>query len=169
MSTGSVISAARRWVARKHVKNILAILVLLLTAGVFIRFFKQNPQYFEQLKQVDPWVVAAVVALYGVMTGLLVLIYGACLRLCGTRIGLRENFLLTSYSSIINFFGPLQSGPGVRAVYLRARHNVRLRDYTLATLIYYGLFAFFSAIFLLVGSRPWWQTLLATMAVAGVS
>jgi uncharacterized membrane protein YbhN (UPF0104 family) len=83
--------------------------------------------------------------------------------------GWKENFILTSYSSIANFFGPLQSGPGVRAVYLKTKHQVRLRDYTLASLIALGLFAFFSALFLLVGTRPWWQTLAALIAVSAFS
>jgi uncharacterized membrane protein YbhN (UPF0104 family) len=169
MHPKKLISAGRLFLRRKHVKNILIVSVLLLTLAAFIHFFVSHPQYFDQLKQVSPWWIVAVVALNIPMVGLLVLIYDACVRLCGQRLGLQENFLLTSYSSIVNFFGPLQSGPGVRAAYLKTRHQVRLRDYTLATLMYYGMFAFFSAIFLLAGDRPWWQTLLAAITVAGVS
>lgn len=154
---------------QKYVKKILIVLILLLTVGVFIRFFNTHPQYWHDLKQVSPWWIVAVVALNIPMVGLLVVIYNTCLALCGKHLEWKENFLLTSYSSIINFFGPLQSGPGVRAAYLKTRHQVRLRDYTLATLLYYGMFAFFSALFLLVGARPWWQTLLAMMLVAGGS
>lgn len=164
-----LISNARQFIRRKHVKNILIVLVLSLTVAVFVLFFVQHPQYWQDLKQVNPWWIVAVVALNIPMIGLLVLIYDATVRLCGKRLGWQENFLLTSYSSIINFFGPLQSGPGVRAAYLKSRHQVRLRDYTLATLMYYGMFAFFSAIFLLAGNRPWWQTVLAAAAVAGFS
>ncbi len=151
------------------VKNILIVLIVLVTVLVFIRFFHDHPQYVSQLGHVDKWWIVAVVALNIPMTILLVFIYDACLKLCGKEMGKRENFLLTSWSSIVNFFGPLQSGPGVRAAYLKTRHKVRLRDYTLATLLYYGLFAFFSALSLLVGSRPWWQTTLALIAVAGFS
>lgn len=89
--------------------------------------------------------------------------------MCGKHLEAKENFLLTSYSSIANFFGPLQSGPGVRAAYLKTRHHVRLRDYTLATLIYYGFFAFFSALFLVAGSLPWWLTTITLLGVLGFS
>lgn len=154
---------------QKRVKNGLIVLILLATLAAFVLFFIHNPQYWHDLKTVSPWWIVAVVLLNIPMIGLLVLIYDACLQLCGKRIPWKENFLLTSYSSIINFFGPLQSGPGVRAAYLKTRHDVRLRDYGLATLLYYGLFAFFSALFLLVGARPWWQTVLALAAVAGLS
>ncbi len=164
-----LVRAFSQFLRRKHVKNILIVLILLLTLAVFVRFFATHPQYWQQLKQVSPWWIVAVVGLNIPMVGLLVVIYDATIRLCGKRLGWQENFLLTSYSSIVNFFGPLQSGPGVRAAYLKTRHQVRLRDYTLATLMYYAMFAFFSAIFLLAGNRPWWQTLLASLAVAGLS
>lgn len=149
-----------------HMKKLLTVLVLITTLLAFILFFAHHPQYWQQLKQVSPWWLVAVIALNVPMVGLLVLIYDACLGLCGKRLAWKENFFLTSYSSIVNFFGPLQSGPGVRAVYLKTRHKVRLRDYGLASLLYYGLFAFFSALFLLIGTRPWWQTVSALIIVA---
>jgi uncharacterized membrane protein YbhN (UPF0104 family) len=151
---------------QKGVKNILIVLILLATLAAFVLFFTHHPEYWQELKQISPWWIIAVVILNIPMVGLLVLIYDCCMRLCGKHLAWKENFLLTSYSSIINFFGPLQSGPGVRAAYLKTRHQVRLRDYGLATVLYYGMFAFFSALFLLVGTRPWWQTLLAMSVVA---
>jgi uncharacterized membrane protein YbhN (UPF0104 family) len=160
-----VIGQIRQWLARKHVKNILIVLILALTAILFIRFFVQHPEYWQQLKEVSPWWFVAVIALNVPMVGLLLLIYNACLALCRKHLGWKENFFLTSYSSIANFFGPLQSGPGVRAAYLKSRHQVRLRDYTLATLLYYGLFALFSGLFLLAGNRPWWQTVSALLII----
>jgi uncharacterized membrane protein YbhN (UPF0104 family) len=152
--------------ANSRVKNTLIVVILLATVAAFVDFFSRHPQYIRQLGHTNPWWIVAVIALNIPMIGLLTVIYDACLKLCGARLEWKENFLLTSYSSIVNFFGPLQSGPGVRAAYLKTRHHVRLRDYTLASLLYYGLFAFFSALFLLVGARPWWQTVLVLFAVA---
>jgi len=164
-----LLGPLRALLGKPKVKNSLIVLILLLTVAAFVQFFIQHPDYIHQLGRTNPWWIVAVVALNIPMVILLVFIYDACLGLCGKRLAWKENFLLTAYSSIVNFFGPLQSGPGVRAAYLKTRHQVRLRDYTLATLIYYGLFAFFSALFLLVGTRPWWQTALALLIVAGVS
>lgn len=164
-----MMGTIRKTLAVRRTKNILVVAILLLTLAVFVRFFAEHPDYIRQLGHTNPWWIVAVVLLNVPMVGILILVYDTCLKLCGKRLAWKENFLLTSYSSIINFFGPLQSGPGVRAAYLKTRHKVRLRDYTLATLLYYGLFAFFSALFLLVGTRPWWQTLLALAAVAGFS
>ena len=169
MKPARILKTAKRLLGKPRVKNTVVIAILVLTIAVFVIFFKHHPGYIRQLRYVNLWWIVAVIALNIPMVVLLVFIYDSCLRLCGKRISWKENFLLTSYSSIINFFGPLQSGPGVRAVYLKTRHKIRLRDYTLATLLYYGLFAFFSALFLLVGTRPWWQTTLVLLVVAAFS
>jgi uncharacterized membrane protein YbhN (UPF0104 family) len=169
MSARDTLARARRFVAVPAVKRSIVIGILVLTVLAFVHFFVQHPEYFRALGKVSPWTIVWVILLNVVMIGILMLSTEATLRLCGKSLKLKENFLLTSYSSIANFFGPLQSGPGVRAVYLKRQHQVRLRDYTLATLIALGLFACFSALFLLVGTRPWWQVLIALIAVAGVS
>ena len=166
MRLSQLLTAWRRLPAGWRAKKILVVVILLATVALFVEFFARHPEYIRQLGHTNPWWIVAVIALNIPMVGLLTVVYDACLKLCGARLQWKENFLLTSYSSIVNFFGPLQSGPGVRAAYLKTRHRVRLRDYTLASLLYYGLFAFFSALFLLVGTRPWWQTVLALAAVA---
>lgn len=153
----------------KRYRRWIAVGVLLLTFAFVIHFFIANPQYLERLRHVPPQVVILVILLNVPAMAALMWAYDAMLRLCGNPIGVKENALLTAYSSIINFFGPLQSGPGVRAVYLKTRHKVRVRDYILATLIYYAFFASYSALFFLVGMRPWWQTLLAVAGAAGFS
>lgn len=150
----------RRWIA---------VGVLIATVALVAHFFAANPQYLTQLTHVSPAVIALVILLNIPATVALAWAYYAILQLCGKPIAMKENLLLTAYSSIINFFGPLQSGPGVRAVYLKTRHKVRIRDYMLGTLIYYAFYATFSVLFLLVGTRPWWQTLLGLLAVAGFS
>lgn len=159
----------KQWFGNKRIRGVLAAAILLLTLIVFVHFFTQHPEYLRALRLIKPWVVLAIIALnFGVVLTL-VFIYNFTLALCGKRIPYKEQFLLTIYSSIANFFGPLQSGPGVRSVYLRAKHQIRMRDYILATLINYSMFATISALFLLGGSRPWWQTLLGLLVVAGAS
>ncbi len=154
---------------KRKIRNIAAIVILVATVVLFVWYFLKHPEYWHELRQVSPWTIVWVILLNAVMVGVLMLIGDVSIRMCGKRLKWRENFLLTSYSSIANFFGPLQSGPGVRAAYLKTKHQVRLRDYTLATLIALGLFAFWSALFLFIGTRPWWQTAGALLLVAGAS
>jgi uncharacterized membrane protein YbhN (UPF0104 family) len=160
---------ALRLATDKRYRRWIALSVLILTALLVINFFVGHPEYVTRLRSVSPSVIVIIILLNIPSMAALAWAYDAILRLCGKPIGVKENVLLTAYSSIINFFGPLQSGPGVRAAYLKTRHKVRIRDYMFATLIYYAFFAMISAFFLLVGMRPWWQTALAVIGAAGFS
>ena len=73
-------------------------------------------------------------------------------KICRQTIPLKEHSILTAYSAIVNFFGPLQSGPGFRSVYLKKKHNVSLHRYATVTLFYYAFFGILSGVFLLSGS-----------------
>ncbi len=144
-------------------------MILVLTATAFVRYFQAHPQYLSELRHTEwPWLIGILIANFCGITALAAL-YQVLVQMTGKRLGTVENWLLTIYSSIANFFGPLQSGPGVRAAYLKTKHQVKLRAYFLATLLYYGIYAVFSAFFLLVGARPWWQTILACLVAAGIS
>jgi uncharacterized membrane protein YbhN (UPF0104 family) len=164
-----MLQRLRKLLANPRIKSGLIVAVLLVTVLLFVHFFVDHPEYIRQLRHLSPWVIVQILALNAVMIVVLTLICAVTLAICGKRMSWKENFLLTSYSSIANFFGPLQSGPGVRAAYLKTRHQVRLRDYTLVSLLALGLFACFSALFLFVGTRPWWQTVSALLVVAGFS
>jgi uncharacterized membrane protein YbhN (UPF0104 family) len=138
-----------------RVKQLVAVLVLVITGGLFAYYFTTHPEARQQLLSVNPWLLIALIGLYGLFMISLVLIQTGTLALCDTKLKPQENFLLTIYSSIVNFFGPLQSGPGFRAIYLKKRHGTKLKNYTLATLMYYGFFALFSGIFLISGLVGW--------------
>lgn len=132
-------------------KPLIAIIVLLATITAFIHFFATHPEARQQLSQLSPLVIAILLALYAGFLVSLVLILKATLSLCRTSLPTTETLLLTIYSSIINFFGPLQSGPGFRGLYLKKRYGTKLKNYTLATLMYYGFFALWSGLCLLSG------------------
>jgi uncharacterized membrane protein YbhN (UPF0104 family) len=101
---------------------------------------------------------------------LLVLYFGAVgaigltllttLLLCNVHLSVKEILMLTMYSSIINFFGPLQSGPAFRALYLKKKHGLKIKNYTLATFMYYILYALVSGLLLLSGLLKWWLLLI---------
>jgi len=147
----------------KKLRAVAGIGVLLLTVGVFIWYFHGHSELLTKLRQVNPGVIGLLLLLYGGMTAVLMLILYYSLRLCKAIIPLKENALLTIYSSIVNFFGPLQSGPGFRAIYLKQRWQVKYKDFVLFSLLYYGFFALFSALFLFGPSLPIW---LATIIIA---
>lgn len=154
---------------KKYLKPALAVIILLATTFIIIRYMQGHPEVLEQLKKTSPWLLALLVGLYCIWSAALVWVLVGQLKVLGKKLPLRENVLLNSYSSLVNFFGPGQSGPGVRAVYLKAKHHIRLRDFTFVTLIYYGCYAVISAAFLFIGSQPLWQTILLVGAAGGGS
>lgn len=137
--------------SRSRIKRAAGLLVLLATLAFLIYYWRSHPEIVTQLRQVSAGAVVAIITCYLIMTLVLVLIYDAILRLSSKPIPLGEHTLLTLYSSIINFFGPLQSGPGFRTVYLKQRHNVPVKSYVSGTLLYYLLFGLINLAFLAVG------------------
>lgn len=152
---------------QRKLKLIVGPIVIIATLAAFVWYAQKNPAVIDQLRETSPATIVVVMALYfGSFVALMaVLVFS--LALFGKRMGVQENLLLNAYSSLVNFFGPGQSGPGVRAVYLKVRHGLGIKQYAFATLVYYAFFAIFSGFFLLATSRPWWQTLLFVLFVAG--
>lgn len=159
---------SKRLLSRATPKAIVSLLIIAATVIAGVMYFKWHPEYISQLRHVSPWVVVALVGVNLLLIVVLAAIFRVTAQLAGIRLGQRENLLLTVYSSVANFFGPLQSGPGVRAVYLKRRHHIRLRDYTLASFIYYALYACISALFLCAMALAWWQTAIVVLSVGAV-
>lgn len=150
----------------RYLKRAAAILVIVLTLGGFTYYLAKHPTAWQQLSHVGAGTILLLLALYGLTIVALLFVLEGTLELCATKMGRQESLLLTIYTAIINFFGPLQSGPGFRAIYLKRRHGTKLKNYALATLMYYGFYAAFSGLFLLSGLLP--ARWLGTLAVAGL-
>ncbi len=141
---------------RRLVRSLVAFSVLVVTAVASLYFLGHHPAVGRQLAQTPSGTLLGLLGLYLVFMVSLWLIFRSSLVLCDIRLARRETMLVTAYSSIINFFGPLQSGPAFRALYLKKRHAVGLGNYALASLVYYAFYAFYSGLFLLVGMIGWW-------------
>ena len=154
---------------KRSIRLLASITVLGVTVAAFIFYLHAHPDYVTQLLRTQPkWLILIVSSSLLAVYALNVL-YDVLVRMTGKQLKPTENILLTIYSSIANFFGPLQSGPGVRAAYLKSKHKVSLRAYFLVTLLYYATFAIINAFCLLVGTRPWWQAVAASVAATAVS
>jgi uncharacterized membrane protein YbhN (UPF0104 family) len=150
----------------RRIKALAAILIVAATAAAFTYYFIHHPETFTQLGTIPHRNLVAIFALYILFNGSIALILLATVELCNIRLKAIDGYLLTMWSSIINFFGPLQSGPAFRAFYLKKAYQVPLKTYGLATLLYYGFYALFSGLFLLSGVIAW--PLLLGLVVLGV-
>lgn len=132
--------------------------IVAATIAAFVWYVSKHPEILEQLSQTAVSTILIIVALYGGILGVLTLVlYGSLLAYKKT-IPWQENFLLNAYSSLVNFFGPGQSGLGVRAAYLKLKHGVKIKQYIFLTLIYYAFYAFFSGALLAAAAFAWWIT-----------
>jgi len=154
---------------KKYSRPVLALLIIGATLAAFIYYLAHHPNTTARLRDLPPGTLALLLVLYGCTFLTLSVISWASLHLYSKPIKLQENVLFNAYSSLINFFGPGQSGPVFRGAYLKKRHNLGLKQYVFATLVYYGFYAVFSACLMFAGARPWWQTALVMLAAGIVS
>lgn len=154
---------------KQKLQRILGPVIVILTILAFIWYVRANHGVIEQLRQTSGLAVVAILCLYGVILVTLLGILHASLLFFKRHLGLQENFLLNSYSSLVNFFGPGQSGPAMRTAYLKLKHGILIKQYVFATLVYYGIYALLSGIIITGFAFPWWVTLVGAVGVAGVS
>jgi uncharacterized membrane protein YbhN (UPF0104 family) len=151
----------------KKYKPLLSVLLVLIAISVAAYYLTEHHSLVVQLVHTPPLVVAAVLALYAIMFGVLVLILKATVNICNKQITQAENSQLNANSLFINFFVPGQGGPIYRGVYLYKKHRLKVKNYIIATLIYYVIYAVISIFMLSVAVRPWWQTTSFSLIVAG--
>lgn len=151
---------------KKHLKTILALGIVALTAGLFIYYLANHPETVSQITKMPLLTLLGIVALYGIWFIAYALVTRASLAIYQKRMGIQENFLFNAYSNLINFFGPGQSGPLFRGAYLKKRHGLGVKSFLFTMLIYYAFYGVISVTMMFVGTRPWWQT---AILIAGAS
>ncbi len=151
---------------KKYIKPLLAIIVIAFTVTFFIVYIVNNPEVIDHIKQIKFEDIIILIILYLIAMIALALVNTSTLRLCSIKAVPREILLLTAYSAVINFFGPLQSGPAARALYLKKKYDLNLKKYAKATIIYYFFWALFSGILLMSGIFKWYTIpILAGIAI----
>lgn len=154
---------------KRRLKTILAPIILLATLGAFVYYLRRHPEMIDQLQGLPLSAIVFIILLYTVVFLAFVLVTRTSLHIYDKTMPKQENLLFNAYSALINFFGPGQSGPIFRAAYLKKRHNLSVKQFMFTTLLYFGFFAVINAMFVVVGSRPWWQTALAMIGVGSLS
>lgn len=154
---------------RRKIKLFASPFILAATAVLFAWYVARHHSLIHQLAHTSPTTVALLLVLYAAWFFALLLVLQLSMRVYGKQLHIRELFLLNAYSSLLNFFGPGQSGPAVRGAYLKRRHGVGVKQYVFTTLLYYGFFAVMSALFLFAGVLPWWQTALLVAGAGACS
>jgi len=145
-------------------RPIAAVIILAATVTAFAVYFHRHTAVGRQLHQTSPALLIWLLFLYAGTIAALAMTTLASLRICNLKLPGSESLLLTAYTAVVNFFGPLQSGPAFRGVYLKTKHGLKLKDYTLVMLLYLGFWGVYSGLFLISGILGWW---LIPIAIAG--
>lgn len=154
---------------KTKLKTVLGPVIIAVTIVIFAYYIKHHPEILAQLRQLPPLAVVVLLGLYTLSFLVYAAITRISLRMYGKTLSRQENILFNAYSSLINFFGPGQSGPVFRGAYLKKRHNLAVKQFVFVTLLYLGFFAMMSVMLMFVGSRPWWQTMLLVIVVGAAS
>ena len=146
----------------KLFRQLLVVVIILLTFGVFIWYGITHPQVISTVLELNPIILIFLTLAYSLTILANGLVLHFSLAYVQRRTSIFDNILLTGYSSIVNFFEPLQSGPGFRAVYLKKKYGIEIKRFLLATFVFYLFFGIINlAIIIISGAvekpewRPW--------------
>lgn len=143
-------------------------LVLLATLAVFTYFVSNHPELRHQLRRISPGMLLLLFGLYAIQLSIVGLTVLYTMSLCGIKLPVRESLLLSMYTVVLNFFVPLQSGPAFRGLYVKRKYGLKLKNFTLATMVYLGLYAVFSGLFLVSPWLKWWLPFGILVALSGL-
>ncbi len=124
----------------KTSRLILTIAIIAATLGVFAWYIATHPKVVDVLLHLHPTALLLLTLAYSLTILANAYILHVSLAYVSRSTPFIDIILLTGYSSIVNFFGPLQSGPGFRAAYLKKKYKVEIRRFLAATLIFYLFF-----------------------------
>lgn len=118
------------------VRRTTSLLLLVVAATILFWYLRSHPAAVSSLKNVTTSVLMTVNLLYIASTFTLVMIMNETVLFSSKKVSMYESFLVTCYSTCANYLIPGQSGPGVRALYLKTNHKVPVRVVLLGTLVY---------------------------------
>ncbi len=156
----------------KKARGVLSIVVVVATLAVFGWYIATHPEVIDVLLGLGPWVIVGLTIAYTLTIVVNALVLHWSLAYVNRSTPLLDNALLTGYSSIVNFFGPLQSGPGFRAIYLKAKYKIEIKRFLAATAVFYLFLAALNAAVVLIATAvayPQWRLPLAALVVLGLA
>lgn len=147
-------------------KKPTAILIIFSFFAFFGFYINQHPEILNEMLKIGVFNSLIIFLLYGGILITNIFITHSTIRLCHKELPLKNSVFLTIYSSVVNFFGPLQSGPAVRAVYLKSKLGLKIRDYTYTMIFYYFAYAAINVSLLFIKNLPILTVLGIAIAIA---
>lgn len=149
-----------------NLRQVVSIFVVVATCAMLFLYIQSHPTALSGLKNVTPIDLITVNLLYIASILTLAVNLNEIIRRAGKRITTYESLLVTSYASWANYLIPGQSGPGLRAVYLKVKHGVPVRLVMIGTLVYLlwlVAISTFMVLYAAFGIRGWVVLLVMTI------
>ena len=157
-----------RLLDNKQIRNLVILGLIILTIGIFGLYLHNNPNTLSVIIHISP-ITAIGLTIAFIMTIIAnSLILHFTLSYLNKKTPLTDNLFLTGYSSIVNFFGPLQSGPGFRAIYLNKKYQIKYRHFIRATLIFYLFFALINSLILLIAGLSQYPKIVTALSLTAI-
>lgn len=106
---------------------------------LFAYYFAQNREKFRPLLDINPILLIIISVLYSASVSINGVFTKLIVEPFKVFISLREGVFLAIISSVGNFFAPAGAGYGLRAVYLKKKHNLSYTNYSVTLAGYYVL------------------------------
>lgn len=148
----------------RFLKNkFLKVFVLIATLLLFAYYFFTHQSQFSIIGHVAWWQVALIILGQALVFISNIFILVLFVRYIHKKISLIDSAHITAYSSLINFFGFLQGGVALRAVYLKNRYSMKFRLYIALTAVQYLVLFGLSGMLIFIGI-----SLLTGISYAGI-
>ena len=157
-----------RIVSSKAFRTSLVTLIIVGTFGIFGWYIHTHPKTITTLMSISPIALVLLTVAYCLTIVANALVLHFSLTYVKRSTPIFDNVLLTGYSSVVNFFGPLQSGPGFRAAYLKKKYGVELKKFFTATFIFYVFFALINVVVLALASIQQYASLWRVFFLIGI-
>lgn len=157
--------------------KIIRVLLLVLVLALFIWYFFTHQDQFQRIGNLN--ILQVVGILIGQSLVIISNIYIIVLfvRFVGKHIRVPDAARIAAYSSLVNFFGFLQGGVGLRAVFLKKQFDISIKRYFALTLSQYFVlfsiagFMIVAGLYMTLGSQwtaPVLAVIFGTLAIAYV-
>lgn len=132
-------------------KKFLQIFLLILTLVLFTWYFNENREQFSKLSSLSLWEFLFI--FFGQIIAFIgnVIIIFAFGMFIGKKIPAVEVTKIGAHSSLVNFFGFLQGGFGVRGAYLKINHGMSVKKYLAISALQYLVLFGFAGLLIFIG------------------
>lgn len=146
ISLSTIYSFARSY------QKVIRILALFIVAVLFSAYISSKWDQFARLKNLNFFQALLITFGQLLILGSSAFMLSHIALATNKRLRVGEAFKVTSYSALVNFFGFLQGGVGVRGLYLKFRLKIPLKRFFYFTVVQYVTLFFISFILIVVGS-----------------